>query len=68
MTVKEKFLRYVQVETTSEATCETCPSSPNQLVLANMLVDELKAMGDRAKAIDEQLKEIEKALAQQAAA
>ena len=45
MTVKEKFLRYVQVETTSEATCESCPSSPNQLVLAKLLVDELHAMG-----------------------
>nr|MBR4281024.1 peptidase T [Clostridia bacterium] len=45
MTVKEKFLRYVQVETTSEAECEACPSSPNQMVLAKMLVDELHAMG-----------------------
>ena len=53
MTVKEKFLRYVQVETTSEATCETCPSSPNQLVLANMLVDELKAMGIANARVDE---------------
>ena len=53
MTVKEKFLRYVQVETTSEATCETCPSSPNQLVLANMLVDELKAMGVANARVDE---------------
>jgi len=33
MTVKEKFLRYVQIETTSEAACEACPSSPNQMVL-----------------------------------
>ncbi|MBQ8555728.1 MAG: peptidase T [Clostridia bacterium] len=45
MTVKEKFLRYVQIETTSDAACESCPSSPNQLVLAQMLVAELKAMG-----------------------
>ena len=53
MTVKEKFLRYVQVETTSEATCETCPSSPNQLVLANMLVAELQAMGVTSARVDE---------------
>ena len=53
MTLKEKFLRYVQVETTSEAECETCPSSPNQLVLANMLVDELKAMGIANARVDE---------------
>jgi tripeptide aminopeptidase len=53
MTVKEKFLRYVQIETTSEATCETCPSSPNQLVLAQLLVDELKAMGIANARVDE---------------
>ncbi|MGN0777658.1 MAG: HAD-IA family hydrolase, partial [Aristaeellaceae bacterium] len=39
MTVKERFLRYIQVETTSVDTCETCPSSPNQWTLARMLVD-----------------------------
>lgn len=53
MTVKERFLRYIQVETTSEATCETCPSSPNQLVLARMLVDELQAMGIANARVDE---------------
>ena len=53
MTVKEKFLRYVQIETTSEAECESCPSSPNQMVLANMLVDELKAMGVANARVDE---------------
>ena len=53
MTVKEKFLRYVQVETTSEESCETCPSSPNQLVLAQMLVDELQAMGIANARVDE---------------
>ena len=53
MTVKEKFLRYVQVETTSEESCETCPSSPNQLVLAKMLVDELQAMAIANARVDE---------------
>ena len=53
MTVKEKFLRYVQIETTSEAACESCPSSPNQLVLANMLVDELHALGIANARVDE---------------
>ena len=53
MTVKEKFLRYVQVETTSEATCESCPSSPNQLVLGQMLVDEMKTMGIADARMDE---------------
>ncbi len=45
MNVKEKFLRYIQVETTSEAACETCPSSPAQWELAKMLVAEMQAMG-----------------------
>lgn len=53
MTVKEKFLRYVQVETTSEADCESCPSSPNQMVLARMLVNELHAMGIANARVDE---------------
>lgn len=53
MNVKEKFLRYVQIETTSDEGCESCPSSPNQRVLANMLVDELKAMGIANARVDE---------------
>ncbi len=53
MTVKEKFLRYVQVETTSHADCESCPSSPNQMVLARMLVNELQAMGVANARVDE---------------
>ncbi|MBQ8200756.1 MAG: peptidase T [Clostridia bacterium] len=53
MNVKEKFLRYVQIETTSEAECPTCPSSPNQLVLANLLVSELKTMGIANAHVDE---------------
>lgn len=32
--VKENFLRYVQIETTSSETSGTCPSTPNQWVLA----------------------------------
>ena len=53
MTVKEKFLRYVQVETTSEETCESCPSSAGQMTLAKMLVDELQAMGIANARVDE---------------
>ena len=52
-TVKEKFLRYIQVETTSDETCETCPSSPNQWVLAKLLVAELQAMGVKDARVDE---------------
>ena len=53
MTVLDRFLRYVQVETTSDEHCETCPSSPNQWILARMLVDELKAMGIDDARVDE---------------
>ena len=53
MTVKEKFLRYVQVETTSDESCPNCPSSPGQWTLARMLVDEMKAMGIEDARVDE---------------
>ena len=53
MTVKDRFLRYIQVETTSVESCETCPSSPNQWTLARMLVDEMKALGIADARVDE---------------
>lgn len=53
MTVKERFLRYVQVETTSDERSSTCPSTPRQKELGQMLVDELQAMGIRNARMDE---------------
>lgn len=53
MTVKERFLKYVQVETTSNPDCDTCPSTPGQWTLANMLVEEMKAMGIQDARVDE---------------
>ena len=53
MTVKKKFLRYVQVETTSEESCESCPSSAGQMTLANMLVEELHGLGIANARVDE---------------
>jgi tripeptide aminopeptidase len=41
----ERFLRYVQIETTADARSETYPSSPGQLVLGKLLADELMSMG-----------------------
>lgn len=52
-TVKEKFLRYIQVETTSEETCEACPSSAGQWELAKLLVAEMQAMGIADARVDE---------------
>lgn len=45
MTVLERFLRYVRVETTSCETNETCPSTPGQKALGVMLAEELRGMG-----------------------
>ena len=45
MTVLERFLRYVQVETTSSEENTGCPSTPGQKVLGAMLAEELRAMG-----------------------
>ncbi len=53
MNVKEKFLRYIQVETTSEESCESCPSSEGQWALARMLVAEMQAMGIADARVDE---------------
>ena len=43
--VKERFLRYVQVETTSCEANECCPSTPGQKVLGEMLAQEMRVMG-----------------------
>lgn len=44
----DKFLRYVAVETTSNDSSDTQPSSKCQLDLLQMLADELNAMGVKA--------------------
>lgn len=41
----ERFLRYVQVDTTAVEGADTYPSSPGQTTLGTMLVDELMAIG-----------------------
>lgn len=53
MTVLERFLKYIEVPTTSSEASKTCPSTENQLVLAKILVDELQAMGITDAAMDE---------------
>ena len=45
MTVLERFLRYVKVETTSCEKNEECPSTPGQKTLGRMLAEELRDMG-----------------------
>jgi tripeptide aminopeptidase len=44
-TLLTRFLCYVQIDTQSDETSKTCPSTPGQLVLLEMLKQELGAMG-----------------------
>ena len=44
-TVKERFLRYVQIDTQSDPQSTTCPSTEKQKDLSRILVQELKDMG-----------------------
>jgi tripeptide aminopeptidase len=41
----ERFLRYVKIETQSDASSTTSPSSKNQLVLLNLIAKELQELG-----------------------
>lgn len=41
----ERFLRYVEIDTTAQEGAATYPSSPGQLELGRLLVDELRQMG-----------------------
>ena len=53
MDVVERFLKYVAIETTSDETSETCPSSPCQWTLARYLEEEMKALGLSDVHVDE---------------
>lgn len=41
----EKFKRYIAIDTKSDENSKTCPSTPGQLELGALLVEELKEMG-----------------------
>lgn len=43
--VLERFLRYVQIDTQSDPTSETFPSTAKQRNLSNLLAEELRALG-----------------------
>lgn len=49
MTAKERFLRYVKYDTTSDESSPSCPSTANQLVLLKALHDELLGLGVDSK-------------------
>ncbi|UNK15878.1 peptidase T [Paenibacillus sp. N3/727] len=50
--IMNRFISYAQVDTQSDEGSETCPSTPGQLVLAQMLIDELKAIGMQEITVD----------------
>jgi tripeptide aminopeptidase len=52
-TAASRFLRYVTFDTQSSDQSDTYPSTAKQLVLLNLLVEELKAMGVADAAIDQ---------------
>ena len=47
--VLERFLRYVRIDTQSERDRKQSPSTPGQLDLARLLVEELLAIGLRTR-------------------
>ncbi|MCA1690163.1 MAG: tripeptide aminopeptidase PepT, partial [Actinobacteria bacterium] len=51
--VVERFVRYARIDTQSARDREGCPSTPGQLVLGRVLVDELREMGLEDAGIDE---------------
>jgi len=53
MTVLERFLKYVRVETTSLEEYDCCPSTPGQKQLGAMLAEELHGMGIADAEMDE---------------
>ncbi len=53
MRAYERFLKYVSIDTTSDDNAALCPSTPNQKVLGQMLVEEMLAMGITDSRMDE---------------
>lgn len=48
----DRFIRYAKIDTESDPTSDTTPSTKKQWNLANLLVEELKAMGMQEVSID----------------
>ena len=52
-TALERFLRYVRIDTQSDPSSPTCPSTEKQKNLGRLLVEELRALGCSDAAMDE---------------
>ena len=53
MTVQERFLQYIAMDTTSDESCPDCPSSQRQWALARHLAEEMRALGLAQVRLDE---------------
>ena len=53
MTVVDRFLRYVKFDTQSDELTNMTPSTPGQMIFAQSLEEELKAMGLTEITLDE---------------
>ena len=53
MKAYERLLKYVQIDTPSDPSSETTPSSKCQFDLAKILVEELKSLGVENAEVDE---------------
>ena len=53
MTLKERFFKYIAIDTQSSPDAETFPSTEKQKQLSRLLVEELKAMGVTNAAMDD---------------
>lgn len=53
MKAYERLLRYVQIDTTSQETSDLCPSTPNQKIFGERLVQELHGLGLKDANMDE---------------
>ena len=51
--LKERFLKYVSIDTQSDSTSDTYPSTKKQFDLLNLLHDEIKALGLHDVSIDD---------------
>jgi tripeptide aminopeptidase len=49
----ERFIRYARMNTGSDENSKTCPSTPGQLELAHLLVDEMREIGLQDITLDE---------------
>ena len=45
MDITQRFLKYVSQNTQSDPLSDTFPSSPSQLILADLLAEEMKSIG-----------------------